>query len=121
TLPPAGQSGGQTGQPPRPAGGPAERAFSNGRGNSAPGAADDAAYQQQVSYVLGRNFAMNLRDMEVPVDFQFLMAGISDLLRAAQPKWSEQQMDATQKRFEQEMQRKMMTRMQQMAAKNQQD
>jgi FKBP-type peptidyl-prolyl cis-trans isomerase len=121
-LPPAGQPS-QPQQQPRTQNQPAIRAFGN-QGNAgqgaAPGGAGDAAYMQQVSYALGRNFAMELRDNEIQVDANFLMAGISDVMRGAQPKWSEQQLEATLDRFRNEMQQKMMARMQQQATKNHQ-
>jgi FKBP-type peptidyl-prolyl cis-trans isomerase len=84
-------------------------------------AAGDAVDRQQVSYGLGRNFAMNLRENEIDVDYNALMAGISDALRGAQPKWSDQELEATMKRFEQGLQQKAMMRVQQMAAKNKQE
>jgi FKBP-type peptidyl-prolyl cis-trans isomerase len=80
--------------------------------------ADAAAYRQQVSYALGRNFAENLRDNEIQIDLNALMAGISDVLTGAQPKWTEEQLAPTMQWFSQEMQQKAMARAQRMGAKN---
>ncbi len=121
-LPPAGQPGSQPRQSAaQQAFGQAGQSFSNAPGNAAPGGAQDPAYQQQVSYGLGRNFAMNLRDLEFDFDFNSLMAGISDALRGSQPKYGEQQLEATLERFSKEMQQKQLTRMQQTGAKNKQE
>ena len=121
SLPPVGQPGQQTQQQVRQTGGQDPRGFSSNPAGAAPGAAADPAYMQQVSYGLGRNFAMQLRDNEIEVDFQAMMAGISDALRGAQPKWSDQQLEATLERFSKEMQQKAMVRMQQMGQKNHQE
>ncbi|HVT26732.1 MAG TPA: FKBP-type peptidyl-prolyl cis-trans isomerase [Lacipirellulaceae bacterium] len=91
----------------------------NAPANAAAG--NDPAYMQQVSYGLGRKFAMNLRDNDIQVDFQALMAGISDTLRGAQPKWNDQQLGAALERFGNEFQQKQMAQMRQVAAKNQQE
>lgn len=107
-LPPVGQQA-----PPR-AGVPGARPVN-------PDAADPLAYRSQVSYALGRNFAMNLRDNEIECDLNSLVAGIQEVLSNAQPKWTEAQLDACLQRFGQEMQQKAMTRMQQQAGKNQQE
>jgi FKBP-type peptidyl-prolyl cis-trans isomerase len=109
-LPPAGQPG----QQPQ-----ARQAF--GQAPGAAPAANDAAFKQQVSYGLGRNFAMNLKDNEIDVDVQALMAGIDDALRGAQPKWSEQQLEMTLQAFGKQMQQKAMSRVQQQASKNKQE
>jgi FKBP-type peptidyl-prolyl cis-trans isomerase len=123
-LPQAGQPGGQ--QPQQGQGRPGfgqqqGQAFGNQPANAAAPGGNDAAFRQQVSYGLGRNFAMNLKGNEIDVDFQALMAGISDALRGAQPKWTEQQLEATLTTFEKQMQQKAMSRMQQQATKNQQE
>jgi FKBP-type peptidyl-prolyl cis-trans isomerase FklB len=76
---------------------------------------------QQVSYGLGRNFAMNLKENEINVNLQALMAGISDALQGGQPKYTEQQLETTLQAFGQQMQQKAMSRVQQQAAKNQQE
>ncbi len=88
-------------------------------GGAAP--ANDPAFLQQVSYGLGRNFATNLKDNEIPVDMQALMAGINDALRGAQPKWTEQQLETTLQAFGKQMEQRAIMRMQQQAAKNQQE
>jgi FKBP-type peptidyl-prolyl cis-trans isomerase FklB len=120
-LPSRVQPGGQQQPGARQAPGQPGRGIGNSPGNAVPGQADNAAYQQQVSYALGHNFAMNLRANEIAVDFQSLMAGITDVLRGAQPKYTDEQIDATLERFEQDMQQKAMVRMRQVAAKNQQE
>jgi FKBP-type peptidyl-prolyl cis-trans isomerase FklB len=122
-LPQGRQPGGQSQARPQGQGQPAlgqQGGFNTAPGNQA-GASRDPAYMQQVSYGLGRNFAMNLKDNEIDVDFNALMAGISDTLRGAQPKYTEQQLEATLRQFGQEMQQRGMQRIQQMAAKNQQE
>ena len=118
-LPPGGQ--------PRPSSRRGGQGLGSSRGKyrkpAGPGGATmpNAAFMQQVSYGLGRNFAMNLKDNEIEVDFQALMAGISDALRGAQPKWSEQQLETTLQAFGKQMQQKAMVRMQQQATKNKQE
>jgi FKBP-type peptidyl-prolyl cis-trans isomerase FklB len=123
-LPQAGQPGEQ--QPQQGQGRPGfgqqpGQAFGNQPASGAAPAGNDAAFRQQVSYGLGRNFAMNLKDNDIDVDFQALMAGISDALRGAQPKWTEQQLEATLTTFGKQMQQKAMGKVQQQAAKNQQE
>jgi FKBP-type peptidyl-prolyl cis-trans isomerase FkpA/FKBP-type peptidyl-prolyl cis-trans isomerase FklB len=76
---------------------------------------------QQVSYSIGRDLGTRLREGQIAVDMNSLMAGISDAISGAQPKWTDQQLEATMQRFEQEMRQKMMTRAQQAAAKNEQE
>jgi FKBP-type peptidyl-prolyl cis-trans isomerase FklB len=107
TLPPAGQSPqGQAGQ-------------AGGRPGSQPAApADAATMRQQISYGLGRNFAQNLRQNEIEVDLESLLAGVSDTLRDAPPRWSEEQLNASLQRFGQQMQQKAQARMQGQAEKN---
>ncbi|MEX0612398.1 MAG: FKBP-type peptidyl-prolyl cis-trans isomerase [Pirellulales bacterium] len=83
--------------------------------------ADPATYRQQVSYALGRNFGQNLRDSEIEIELQSLMAGVGDVLSGAQPKWSEAQLQATLQRFGQEMQQKAVARQQRQAGKNSQE
>jgi FKBP-type peptidyl-prolyl cis-trans isomerase FklB len=70
---------------------------------------------------LGRNFAMNLKDNDIQCDPQALMAGISDALRGAQPKWTEQQLETCLQTFGRQMQQQAMGKMQQQAAKNKQE
>ncbi len=102
TLPPAGQA------QPRQA--PA----------AAPPAGDNQ-FRQQVSYALGRNFAMQLKESDVECDMQYLAAGIGDALSDAQPKWTDEQLDAVMQRFVQEMREKAASRMQSEAVKNQKE
>jgi FKBP-type peptidyl-prolyl cis-trans isomerase FklB len=85
------------------------------------GATDPATYRQQTSYVLGRNFAANLRESEIECDLEYLFAGIRDMLQDAQPRWSDEQLQATMQQFEQEMQQKAQARMERVAAKNKQE
>src|SRR3954468_17698826 len=87
-LPQGGQPGQRQQQAARPG-------FGQPPGGGASPAANDPAFMQQVSYGLGRNFAMNLKDNEIDVDFQALMAGINDALRGAQPKWPEEHLETT--------------------------
>src|SRR4051794_11898829 len=112
--------GGQPGQQPRQGANPAARSAFGNQGNPGQGAGD-AAYMQQVSYGIGRDFANRLRENGIQLDVQSLMAGISDTFRGAQPKWSDQELGAVLQRFNKEMQQKEMTQMQQVAAKNQQE
>jgi FKBP-type peptidyl-prolyl cis-trans isomerase len=102
TLPPAGQ--------PQPPGGAAPAGAAGG----------EAEYRQQVSYALGRNFAQNLRAADIECDLASLMAGISDVLRNAPPKWTDEQLETTLQRFGQEMQQKGAVRVERDGAKNQQ-
>jgi len=91
----------------------------------APGAAgaavDDATYRQQVSYMLGQNVGRDLKQNEIQCDMQSFMAGVSDALSGAQPKWTQAQLVACQQRFETEMRQKMEARMQSAAQRNVQD
>lgn len=84
-------------------------------------AANDAEFQQQVSYALGRNFAQNLQDNEIELDLDALVAGISDALHGAKPKWTDEQLQPTMMRFSQQMQQKAMARITRMATKNKQE
>jgi FKBP-type peptidyl-prolyl cis-trans isomerase FklB len=95
---------------PQPAASPAPQA--------APASAE---FRQQVSYALGRNFAMQLQEGGVDCDMQFLTAGINDALSNAQPKWTEQQLNAAMQRFVREMQQKATTKMQAEGEKNQKE
>lgn len=83
------------------------------------GAADDATYQQQISYMLGQNVGRDLRQNEIQCDFNSFMAGVRDALSGQKPKWSDAELQACRARFEGEMRQKMMGRMQQAAEKNQ--
>ncbi|MCI0333922.1 MAG: FKBP-type peptidyl-prolyl cis-trans isomerase [Planctomycetes bacterium] len=84
-------------------------------------AQNDAVYRQQVSYALGRNFAENLRDGEIDLDLKALVAGISDVLSGAKPKWTDEQLQPTMQRFSREMEQKAVTRMKRLATKNKQE
>jgi FKBP-type peptidyl-prolyl cis-trans isomerase len=86
-----------------------------------PAAADDATYRQQLSYMLGQNVGRDLKKNEIQCDMQSFMAGVSDALSGAQPKWTAAQMAACQSRFETEMRQKMMARMQSAAERNTKD
>ncbi len=122
-LPQAGQPGQQQQPQGRPGFGQQQQQPARGfapAGGAAP-AGDDAAFRQQVSYGLGRNFAMQLKDNDIEVDLQALMAGINDALRGAQPRWTEQQLETTLQRFGKEMQQKAMSKMSQQADKNQRE
>lgn len=88
---------------------------------AAPAAVDDATYRQQLSYMLGQNVGRDLKKNEIQCDMQSFMAGVSDALSGAQPKWTAAQMAACQSRFETEMRQKMMARMQSAAERNTKD
>jgi FKBP-type peptidyl-prolyl cis-trans isomerase len=90
-------------------------------GSQQPGVATDPSANVLTSYALGRNFAMSLKADQVNADLQALIAGISDALTGAQPRFTDQQCGAALQRLQQEMQQKMMARMRQDAAKNQQE
>lgn len=81
-------------------------------------AQNDAVYRQQVSYALGCNFAQNLRDNEIHFDLTALVAGITDVLSGAKPKWTDEQLQPAMQRFSREMEQKAVTRMKRLAAKN---
>jgi FKBP-type peptidyl-prolyl cis-trans isomerase FklB len=85
------------------------------------GARETGDYQQQVSYALGRQFGMNLRQNEIPCDLRSLFAGISDVMTGAQPKYTDQQLGVTMQRFMEEMQQKGRARLERLAAKNQEE
>jgi FKBP-type peptidyl-prolyl cis-trans isomerase FklB len=74
-----------------------------------------------VSYGLGRNFGMQLKETKFQVDMQALMAGVADALKGAQPKWTDQELQAVLDRFSQEVQQRQIAQMKQDAAKNQQE
>jgi FKBP-type peptidyl-prolyl cis-trans isomerase len=78
-----------------------------------------ALAKQQVSYALGRNFAVNLRANEIDCDLQFLFAGINDVLKNAPPKWTDQELQPCLQRFGQEMEQKAVARFDRMAKTNQ--
>jgi FKBP-type peptidyl-prolyl cis-trans isomerase FklB len=77
-------------------------------------------HHQQVSYALGRNFARNLQQNKIAVDMKLLLAGISDALSGAQPKFNDDQCTAALQRFSQEMQQKAMAQNERDGAKNSQ-
>jgi FKBP-type peptidyl-prolyl cis-trans isomerase len=110
-------------QAPQPNGqGPGgEQAPPPGQQRAPGGAPNDPNYSMQVSYALGRNFAMGLKEHNVDCDMKALVAGISDVLTGAQPKWTDQQLEAVMQRFQQEMEQKETSRVQQEAMKNQQE
>jgi FKBP-type peptidyl-prolyl cis-trans isomerase len=86
-----------------------------------PGAAVQAGpeYMQQVSYMLGQNFAQQLKEGGIEgLDIDTLTAGINDVLTGAKPKWTEEECRPAMMRFSQEMRQKMTSRMNEMAAKN---
>jgi FKBP-type peptidyl-prolyl cis-trans isomerase len=86
---------------------------------AAPGGAE---FMQQVSYGIGQNFAQQLRDSHVEgLDLRSLLAGITDSLTGAKPKWTEEQLRPSMVRFSDEMRQKAMTRMARQAAKNKQE
>jgi FKBP-type peptidyl-prolyl cis-trans isomerase FklB len=79
-------------------------------------------YMQQVSYGIGQNFAQQLLDNQIEgLDVKSLLAGISDALSGAKPKWTDEQLQPTMARFSNEMRQKAMIRMTQQAAKNKQE
>jgi FKBP-type peptidyl-prolyl cis-trans isomerase FklB len=85
------------------------------------GPVDDATYKQQVSYMLGQNVGRDLLQNQVDCNLESFIAGVTDALRGAPPKWSEAELQTCRARFEQEMRQKMMGRMQQAAEKNKQE
>ena len=88
-----------------------------GAAPSQPGA---AMARQQVSYALGRNFAANLRANEIVCDLEFLFAGISDVLKNAPPKWTDEQLKPVLQQFGQEMEQKAVARFERQAQANEQ-
>lgn len=91
------------------------------RVNAPPAPTPEAGFQQQYSYALGRNFAENLRLNGIECNLPFLLAGISDTIRKAPPKWTDEQLQPVMERFGQQMQQQMHARMEQIAAKNKQE
>ena len=75
----------------------------------------------QVSYALGRNFAGNLKQNGIECDVKALLAGVSDALTGAAPKFTDEQCGAALEHFSKEMQQKEMSKLQQEAMKNQQE
>ena len=92
-----------------------------GRPTQRPAAAVEAGpeYMQQVSYMLGQNFAQQLKEGGIEgLDMESLTAGINDMLTGAKPKWTEEECRPAMMRFSQEMRQKMTSRINEMAAKN---
>lgn len=117
---PGGQAAGaeevpQGGQPGGPAVG---LGGAPGAGGQQAPAANDPQFMAQVSYALGRNFAMNIKENHIDCDLKSLLAGINDTLSGAQLKYNEQQLNASLRQFGQQMQQREMNRMQGEAAKN---
>jgi FKBP-type peptidyl-prolyl cis-trans isomerase len=102
----------ETVPPPQPRPGP-------GASASAAATTTSATAKQQVSYALGRNFAVNLRANEIDCDLEFLFAGISDVLQKAPPKWTDEQLQPVLQRFGQEMEQKAVARFERVAKTNQ--
>jgi FKBP-type peptidyl-prolyl cis-trans isomerase len=87
-----------------------------------PAAPTGPEYMQQVSYGIGQNMAAQLRDSQIEgLDIESLLAGITDALTGAKPKWTEEQIRPSMIRFSQDMRQKAMARMTQQAAKNKQE
>jgi FKBP-type peptidyl-prolyl cis-trans isomerase FklB len=111
--------------PPNGRGPGAEEAPAGGQpglqGGAPAGGQNDPNYKAEVSYALGRNFAMGLKEGQVDCDLEMIKAGINDAMSGAQPKWTDQQLETCMQRFSQEMQQKEATRAQQEAMKNQQE
>lgn len=78
----------------------------------------DQAFQQMVSYTLGMNFGNNLKQNEIVVDLASLVAGITDALKEAKPKYTDEQLAPVMQRFQQEMQQKAQARMMAIGEKN---
>jgi FKBP-type peptidyl-prolyl cis-trans isomerase len=98
-----------------------EEAPAGGQPGGQAGGAPDPMYHAQVSYALGRNFAMNLKENHIDCDIKSLVAGISDALTGAQPKLTEQQCEEVLQKFGREMQQKETSRTQSEGTKNQQE
>jgi FKBP-type peptidyl-prolyl cis-trans isomerase len=97
-------------QSPQPAAAPA------GAASAGQPAANTA--RQQVSYALGRNFAANLRANEIVCDLEYLFAGISDVLKNAPPKWTDEQLQPVLQQFGQEIEQKAVARFERQAKAN---
>jgi len=90
-------------------------------GNPATGGAaplDAASYSQQLSYMLGQNIGNDLRENEVAIDLQSLIAGVTDGLSGAKSRLTDAQLMACQQRFSEEMRSKATNRVQQSADQN---
>lgn len=86
----AGQPLPATAQDPLPAGRPG-------------GTAQQPTFEQDVSYAIGLFMGRDLLQKQVPVDPNHLMAGIRDALTKAQPRMSNEQIQAVMTRFDQQM------------------
>lgn len=99
----------------------------NGARAGAPGAiplppsaaANGAVDQKQVSYALGRQFAMNLKRNDIACDLESLFAGIRDTTTGAKPQFTDEQLGATMQRFMLQMRERAEARLQQQVDKNQ--
>jgi FKBP-type peptidyl-prolyl cis-trans isomerase len=100
------------GSPP----GQPQAAGSPAAGGAAP--LDAASYSQQLSYMLGQNIGSDLRENQVAIDLQSLIAGVTDGLNGAKSRLSDAQLAACQQRFSEEMRSKATNRMQQAAEQN---
>jgi FKBP-type peptidyl-prolyl cis-trans isomerase FklB len=89
-------------------------------GSAAGGAAplDAATYSQQLSYMLGQNIGNDLRENQVAIDMQSLIAGVTDGLSGAKSRLTDAQLAACQQRFSEEMRSRATNRMQQAAEQN---
>ena len=92
----------------------------NPGGPAAGGAAplDAAAYSQQLSYMLGHNIGSDLRENQVAVSLQSLIAGVTDGLSGAKSRLTDAQLATCRERFSQEMRTKSTNRLQQAADRN---
>lgn len=89
---------------------------------SPPAAPAGPEFMQQVSYGIGQNMAQQLRDSQIEgLDLKSLLAGITDALSGAKPKWTEEQLHPAMVRFSQDMRQRAMSRMTQQAGKNKQE
>jgi FKBP-type peptidyl-prolyl cis-trans isomerase len=91
-----------------------------GAAPSQPGgaAADPALYRQQVSYMLGQNVGNDLRENQIDIDLESLIAGLTDGLKGNPAKWTDAQLDAARQKFAMEMRTKATNRVQQIAGDN---
>jgi hypothetical protein len=59
---------------------------------------------QQVSYAIGQNMGAQIRDSQIEgLDIKSLLAGITDAITGAKPKWTEAQLRPSMERFSAEM------------------
>ena len=83
-----------------------------------PAATDPNLYRQQVSYMLGQNVGNDLRENQIDIDVEALIAGLTDGLQGKPSKWTDDQLDAARQRFAMEMRTKSMNRVQHLAEQN---